>query len=171
MAFRRNNVVKGSKPHLKKPAYKFLVSACLVGNKCTFRGGDNFDKKTAGLFYSGLALAACPEVVGGLGVPRKRSEILSGGGAQVLNGKSRVINTAGDDLTRRYVDGSLKLLALAKKFGIKRAILKSDSPACGIGRIYDGTFSGKYRMADGVFAAALRREGFKLYDEKAKKYE
>ena len=55
--------------------------------------------------------------------------------------------------------------------GIKKAILKSNSPACGTGLIYDGTFSGKLRPGDGVFAAMLKRDGIRLYSEKTIKYE
>jgi uncharacterized protein YbbK (DUF523 family) len=150
--------------------YRFIVSACLAGAKCTFKGKDNHNKKVARLVATGLALAACPELAGGLGIPRERSEIISGDGSSVLDGESRVISESGRDLTREYIAGAVKLAKLARGLGVERAVLKSDSPACGTGRIYDGSFSGKFRKGDGVFAAALKREGVKVHNEKAARY-
>jgi uncharacterized protein YbbK (DUF523 family) len=124
----------------------------------------------ARLFHDGAALAVCPELAGGLGIPRERCEIRRGDGSDVLKGRSGVLSESGRPLTREYIKGSLELAALAKRLGIRRAVLKSDSPACGAGRIYDGTFSRRFRSGDGVFAAALRREGLRLYTERAKGY-
>jgi len=127
--------------------------------------------KVRKLFEEGLALAACPEVAGGLGSPRERSEICLGGGPEVLKNRARVLSNSGKDNTIPYVRGAEKVAGIVKLLGIKKAILKSDSPSCGTGRIHDGTFSGRFRLSDGVFAAILRRDGVRLYDEKAENYE
>lgn len=167
MASRRNKAPAERSSGRPKPKYEFVVSACLAGIKCTFKGKDNLNKEVAGLFKSSKALAVCPETAGGLGVPRERSEIRCGGGIDVLDGRARVLSASGKDVTGQYVKGSLVLASMAKNLGIRRAILKSRSPACGIGGIYDGTFSGAIRKSDGVFAAALKREGFSIRREKA----
>lgn len=78
---------------------------------------------------------------------------------------------SGRDNTPFYVRGSSIIAGIVKSLGIKKAILKSDSPACGAGRIHDGTFSGKFRAADGVFAALLKRNGIIIYNEKTRRYE
>jgi uncharacterized protein YbbK (DUF523 family) len=44
-------------------------------------------------------------------------------------------------------------------------VLKSRSPSCGTGQVYDGSFSGRLVAGDGVTAAALRREGVEVFDE------
>ena len=165
----------------KNSRYKFIVSACLVGANCTFRARNKKNSRVMKLFRDGRAIGVCPELAGGLGVPRERCEIVRGGGEDVLSssesqdGKSfdfpaRVITDSGKDVTENYVRGSAAALAIAKRLGIKMAILKSNSPACGIGRIYNGHFTYTLKSGDGVFAAMLRREGFVLYNEKDKRY-
>ena len=56
-------------------------------------------------------------------------------------------------------------LAAARRFGVRRAILKANSPSCGPHRIHDGTFSGRLVEGCGVTAALLRREGIEVCDE------
>jgi len=105
----------------------------------------------------GSAVAACPEVIGGLGTPRERSEIVGGDGSDVLNGTARVLTSSGRDVTDSFLKGAMSVLNIIKRFGIKESILKSRSPACGIGKIYDGTFSGKIKNGNGVLTALLIR--------------
>ena len=45
------------------------------------------------------------------------------------------------------------------------AILKANSPSCGSGCIYDGTFTGTLTEGDGVFAAKLKEAGIKVLTE------
>lgn len=173
----RNNKPASS----KNSRYKFIVSACLAGANCTFRAGNKKNSRVMKLFRDGYAIGVCPELTGGLGIPRERCEIIHGGGEEVLSSfktsdektndfPARVITASGKDVTRNYTRGARLFLAIAKRLGIKKAILKSDSPACGIGRIYNGHFTGTLKSGDGVLAAMLRREGFVLYDEKDKRY-
>ena len=132
---------------------------------CNFKGGNTLSEKVKELFEAGIALAACPEVAGGLGSPRERCEICRGGGAEVLNGTARVLSSSGKDNTVSYIRGAAKIAGIVKSLGIKRAILKSGSPSCGPDKIYDGTFSGKSRPGNGVFAAMLKQDGVRLYSE------
>jgi len=169
----KNKSGGGSKRHnsVKTPEYRFVVSACLAGIDCTFKGKNNLSKKVRKLFEDGAAIAICPEVAGGLGVPRERSEIFQGGGFEVLNNEAKVLSFSGEDRTFSYIRGAAKIAGIVKRLGIKRAILKSDSPSCGSGRIYDGTFSGRFRRSDGVLTAMLKRDGIKIYNEKVRRYE
>ena len=168
----KNRPSRNSRRHSEKfPEYRFVVSACLAGIDCTFKGKSNLSGRVRRLFKNGSALAACPEVAGGLGTPRERSEICGGGGLEVLMGNAKVLSRSGEDKTVSYIRGAARIAGIVKHLGIKKAILKSDSPACGSGRIHDGTFSGRFRMSDGVFAAMLKRDGIRLYNEKTRKYE
>ncbi|MBR2547221.1 MAG: DUF523 domain-containing protein [Eubacterium sp.] len=45
------------------------------------------------------------------------------------------------------------------------AILKANSPSCGSGCIYDGTFTGTLTDGDGVFARMLKDRGIKVITE------
>ena len=153
-----------SKP--KSMKYRFLVSACLAGINCTYSGKNNLNPAIQGLYISGKCLPVCPEVMGGLPTPRYCAEIVGGDGMGVLCGKARVIDSRGSDVTGRYLRGVSKIVRLAGKYKVKKAILKSNSPACGKGRIYDGTFKGVLRKGDGILASALKASGIKIYSEK-----
>ena len=73
-----------------------------------------------------------------------------------------MINKAGEDKDREFRAGAEKCLALAKEKEIDLAILQPRSPSCGVGHIYDGTFSGKLIEGSGVFASILLENGFRV---------
>lgn len=145
---------------------KYLVSACLAGINCTFRQTNNLNIKVKELVEKKEALVLCPEVFAGLGVPRENVEIVGGDGLDALKGHARVLTTSGKDVTRELIAGSEKILELVKKYKIKEAILKSNSPMCGSNFIYDGTFSKTLREGDGILAALLKEEGLRVFTEK-----
>ncbi len=139
-----------------------LVSACLVGFPCRY----NSQAKTVTSLQKACTLGQlvpfCPELAGGLGVPRERAEIQGGTGEDVWLGQAQVVGESGTDLTHFFVRGAHATLVLAQHLGIDEAFLKSHSPSCGVGEVYDGTFSGRLKIGDGVTAALLRKNGFKL---------
>ena len=49
--------------------------------------------------------------------------------------------------------------------GIKKAILKSKSPSCGCGLIYNGTFSGRVVPGNGITSELLIKNGIEVYTE------
>lgn len=146
---------------------KLLVSACLLGQKVRFDGADKDqgDKLLKQLIARDRVVAICPEVAGGLGVPRLPAEIQHGDGAMVLANRAKVLNAAGEEVTEAFVSGARQALALAQEQGIKVAILKARSPSCGNEQIYDGTFSKALRDGQGVTAALLERHGIKVFNE------
>lgn len=136
-----------------------LVSACLAGVACTYEAQPKTRPWAVTLAAQGRAILVCPEVAGGLGIPRPEAEIVGGDGSDVLDGRAHVVNVDGDDVTEQYLDGARTAVAAARRAGTKLAVLKARSPSCGCGAIYDGTFSGRRRDGDGVTAAMLKREG------------
>jgi uncharacterized protein YbbK (DUF523 family) len=136
-----------------------IVSACLAGINCKYNGGNNLNAKIRELVARGKAIPLCPEQMGGLATPRPSAEILSGTGADVLDGKARIINKNREDVTAKFLKGAGQVLEIAKIAGAKKAILKAKSPSCGCGRIYDGTFSGRLIDGNGVTAELLIRNG------------
>jgi len=142
------------------------MSACLAGRRCTHRGEAN---EVVGLLpLAADAILVCPEVEGGLGTPRPPAEIVGGDGADVLDGRARVVTIDGDDVTDAFVRGSQAAVRAAAEAGVATAILKSRSPSCGCGLTYDGTFTHALVAGDGVTAAALRRAGIDVRtDEEA----
>lgn len=132
-----------------------LMSACLAGIECKYNGGSNETAPLKELYERGEAVLVCPEVMGGLPIPRLSSEIRG----------NRVYNTAGEDVTDSFVRGAEEALRIYRQKGCTLAVLKAKSPSCGIGQIYDGTFSHTLVQADGVFAALCRKEGIPCLSE------
>lgn len=144
-----------------------LVSACLLGINCQYNGeSDLTEKLLEFLKDKGEFVAVCPEVLGGMTIPRDGSEIVGGTGKDVVSKKAKVKSAKGKDVTKEFLKGAEKVLEFAKKNKVDLAILKAKSPSCGVGLIYDGTFSCKLIEGDGVTAALLRKNGVKVMIEK-----
>ena len=136
---------------------KLLISACLAGENCKYSGGNNFIGETAlaSLGDKYELVSVCPEVMGGLSVPRIPCERIG----------ARVMNERGEDVTAQFKAGAELTADICERQGVKKALLKEKSPSCGSGRIYDGTFSHTVIAGDGVTAQRLRALGIALYGE------
>ncbi len=148
--------------HVASP---LLVSGCLLGLCCRYDGGTQPHPPLQALAAQGRAIPICPEVAAGLPTPRPPAEIRGGDGGHVLDGRARVVRADGTDVTAAFVAGAEAALQLARRYGVTEAVLKSYSPSCGVGRIYDGTFSGRLMPGDGVTAALLERAGIAVKKE------
>ena len=113
----------------------------------------------------GRIVPFCPEVAGGLGVPRPAAEIDGTAGEAVVEGTARVITRGGQDVTANFLRGAQLALAAARTHGASIAVLKDRSPSCGSESIYDGTFSGTTRAGHGVTTALLERHGIRVFSE------
>ncbi len=155
---------------------KVLVSACLLGDHVRYDGTALIleDQTLTQWRKEGRLVSICPEVAGGLPVPRPRAEIVRGDGHTVLNGRSSVISITGQDVTRFFLTGAQKALELARSYNIRLAVFKEGSPSCGSGYIYDGNFSGIKKPGKGVAAALLEKNGIDVFSERniseARKY-
>ncbi|MFD4837008.1 DUF523 domain-containing protein [Achromobacter sp. NPDC058515] len=146
-----------------------LVSSCLLGKPVRYdgRGVPNGDAVLARWLDEGRVVAVCPEVAGGMPVPRPPAEIEPGkDAAAVLAGHARVVATTGEDVTAPFVRGAREALAATQGRGIRMAVLKEGSPSCGSGYVYDGHFAGRRRPGVGVTAELLRRAGLQVFSEK-----
>lgn len=142
-----------------------FVSACLTGANCTYNGKNKLHPVFARMCSQGEAIAACPEVLGGFEIPHSPSEIVGGDGHDVLEGDAKVLSCEGKDVTELFFTGARYVLNLLCKHHIKKAILKSKSPSCGCGQIYDGTFSDRLTPGDGVTAALLKMNGIEVMSD------
>jgi uncharacterized protein YbbK (DUF523 family) len=146
-----------------------LVSACLLGVDCRFDGQSCPEPRLHDLAVRGQVIPFCPEVAGGLPTPREPAEIEAAGaglnGGSVLEGRTRVLRSDGTDLTPQFIAGAQAALALAQDMGIRQAILKSNSPSCGAGHIYEGRFAGTLVPGHGVTAALLKRAEIQVMTE------
>jgi uncharacterized protein YbbK (DUF523 family) len=141
-----------------------LVSACLAGIRCTYNGRDREIWWVKRMVMEGKAIPLCPEVLGGLPIPRPPAEIAGGTGDDVLDGKRRVLSIDGKDVTKEFVEGAMMVVKICEEIGIKEAILAPESPSCGCRMIHNGTFTGALRSGMGVTAAALRRAGIEAFE-------
>ena len=132
---------------------KCFVSACLMGKKCKYNGGHNFDPELSELLKGDDVTLICPEVEGGLPIPRHPVELI----------ERKAKDKDGNDYTSFFLKGVDIVLNRAKKENPEAFILQPRSPSCGIGYIYDGTFSSTLIEGDGLLVQRLKSEGYKLY--------
>ncbi|WP_231333998.1 DUF523 domain-containing protein [Actinomadura graeca] len=136
---------------------RILVSSCLMGRPVRYDGrakpvvGDLFERWRA----EGRLVPFCPEVAGGLPVPRPPAEIVG----------SRVLTEDGRDVTDAFQRGARLALEIARRAGARIALLKEGSPSCGGTRVHDGTFTGRSTAGEGLTAALLRSSGIRVFPE------
>lgn len=131
------------------------VSSCLAGCKCTYSGKDNLILEIKAMVARGEAVMICPEVLGGLEIPRPPCEIVG----------NRVIDINGVERTEQYQRGAKKSLEILKQHNVDVVLLKAKSPSCGKERIYDGTFSHTVINGDGITCQLLEKNGIIVFNE------
>ena len=129
-----------------------IVSACLAGLPCRYDGKAKPCAEVMELVRSGKAIPLCPEQLGGLPTPRPPCEIRAG----------RVMDRDGADQTEAFRRGAEAVLAAAQAYGATEALLQNRSPSCGLGWIYDGTFSRKLVQGSGITAQMLAENGIQV---------
>ncbi|HIU26611.1 MAG TPA: DUF523 domain-containing protein [Candidatus Copromorpha excrementigallinarum] len=137
---------------------KILVSSCLYGGRPVRYDGKSKEERDPRFLAwkaEGRLIPVCPEVMGGLCVPRPDAQ----------RQKDRVVTRTGRDVTEEYMRGAKIALEAAVKEGAAFAILKEKSPSCGSRIIYDGTFSGETIPGQGITAELLRKRGIKVFSE------
>lgn len=137
----------------------YIVSSCLLGENVKYSGGNNYTEAVAEFLKDRKFIPVCPEVAGGLTVPREPCERLG----------DRVITRFGTDVTEAFHEGAARCLEMilqeAGDEEIEGAILKARSPSCGSGIIYDGSFRSVKIPGDGVFAELLRSRDIRVMTE------
>ncbi len=144
-----------------------LISACLLGQPVRYNGSvllidhpliQKWQKE-------GCLIAICPELAGGMSVPRAPAEITKDDGCAVLSGDSEVIDIRGNNVTDAFVLGANRALALALENNCTIAILTERSPSCGSSLIYDGSFSSTRKQGEGVTTALLKQHNIQVFNQ------
>ena len=128
---------------------RVAISACLLGAPVRYDGGSKPVSEVRDLAGKVDVLRVCPETASGLPVPRPPAEQRGG----------RVFLSDGRDVTEEFSLGAERCLDATRRSPVSLAVLKAKSPSCGVGLVYDGTYSGRLVPGDGVFAAHLKKEG------------
>jgi uncharacterized protein YbbK (DUF523 family) len=146
---------------------KILVSACLLGQPVRYDGQSKSIASSTlkQLSDENLIIAFCPEVAGGLAIPRPAAEIKFGDGFSVLDGHSKVETQQGDVVTEQFLKGAKLALNLCLEHKINTVILTELSPSCGSREIYDGSFSRIKQSGVGVTTALLHRSGIRVFNQ------
>ncbi|RMF88455.1 MAG: DUF523 domain-containing protein, partial [Nitrospirae bacterium] len=139
-----------------------LVSACLAGVPCRYDATARPEPGLLAHVCAGHLIPVCPEMLGGLPCPRPAAEIVEGDGHAVLEGRSRVVDANGRDVTEPFLDGARCCLEIARRYGARGAIFKEGSPSCGYHRLHQG---GRIVAGCGVTTALLRRHGIQVVPE------
>ncbi|MBP1044473.1 DUF523 domain-containing protein [Vagococcus sp. BWB3-3] len=139
------------------------ISACLGGMACRYDGGSQTIAELVHLVENGKAVMICPEVAGGLPIPRKPAEIVGGDGLDVWLGSAKVLDNSGFDVTDIYQAGAKQAYHQLVDKQVTTLILKEKSPSCGVQQIYDGAFSGHKIAGVGVATAYFRNQGIVVY--------
>lgn len=145
--------------------HKVLVSACFLSNPVRYDGTDlNVAEKVnmeAQAILNRWAeedriISICPEVSGGLSIPRPPAEIQTDG---------KVITQTGEDVTAQFNRGASNALRLCQEYHIKVAVLTESSPSCGSTLKYDGGFSNTKVPGQGITAKLLSENGVKVFSQ------
>ncbi len=143
-----------------------LISSCLAGLVVRYNETHSLNLQLQKLIRENKALPVCPELLAGFSTPREPAEIIGGTGDDVLDGKARVIEKSGRDVTEMYIRGARLTLQKATELNATAVVLKEYSPSCGSAAIYNGEFSGKTIAGDGVTSALLKRNNICVMSEK-----
>lgn len=138
---------------------KILISRCFLGDKVRYDGKSKplIDPLIRQWQQEQRLVIICPEVSGGLSVPRSPAEIQPDTG--------RVVTRSGLDVTAQFKQGAEHALALCQLNNIRFALLKESSPSCGSTNIYDGSFSGRKIQGQGICSEYLEQHGIEIYSE------
>lgn len=131
-----------------KRAPIFIVSACLIGINIRYNGKNSLNKDVLSLFKKGIVISMCPEILGGLGVPRPKSTIKN----------DRVINEKGLDVTKNFEKGATEFLNFVKKINPESIYLKEHSPSCGV---KSTSINWKRQEGCGITTKLLMNYGYK----------
>ncbi|WP_100488318.1 DUF523 domain-containing protein [Sporolactobacillus pectinivorans] len=142
-----------------------LVSSCLAGYDVRYNGTHCLNDEIRQMIREGKATAVCPELLAGFAIPREPAEIIGGDGDDVLDGRAKVIEKSGKDVTNAYIKGANAALRKAQEINATTIVLKEYSPSCGSSMIYNGKFNGERVYGIGVTAAWLRKNGIKVFSE------
>lgn len=138
---------------------RVLVSACLLGLRCRY---DAIPLDPLRLPEGFCPIPLCPEQLGGLCTPRSPAQMVGGDGMAVLEGRARVVDQSGKDLTEAFLRGAEEVVRVVRLLGIRRAFLKEKSPSCGVNYTHR---DGELVKGMGVTTAALRRAGVEVMSE------
>jgi len=137
------------------PKPRLGISACLLGEKVRYDGGDKKDDFLTETFGRHVEwVPVCPEVEIGMGIPREAVRLVGD------PAKPRMIaERSGKEWTPQFDSFAAKRVQALTGLDLAGYIFKKNSPSCGVERVRVYSAKGvSTRQGRGLFAAAVMRE-------------
>jgi uncharacterized protein YbbK (DUF523 family) len=139
-----------------------VISGCLAGLHVRYDGASRPHPALAELSGRAVLVPVCPEILGGLGIPRPRCRFLRGDGAAVLLGHAKVLDETGVDRTAAFLKGAEEVLRIVELVSPSLIVFKEGSPSCGLRRV---DIEGTRRSGCGVVTARLQAYSIPMISE------
>lgn len=138
---------------------KILISRCFLGDNVRYNSVVlAFKHPLLELWQQQKRfITICPEVAGGLSVPREPAEI--------QQNSHKVMTESGNNVSAQFNLGAQQALNLCQQHNIRFALLKESSPSCGSTFVYDGTFTNNKILGQGVTSQLLVQHNIKVFSE------
>ncbi|NTW22848.1 DUF523 domain-containing protein [Candidatus Falkowbacteria bacterium] len=98
----------------------------------------------------------CPEVMSGLGVPRHPMKLVDGNGDDFWQGKSRMKNKKGENISNLIKEGALAALGNIQRANVEAFVFMDGSPSCGVYRT--SLKNARLGKPPGIFGSLLLKE-------------
>lgn len=151
--------------------WRILLSGCLFGMPCGVNGTDYDLGANQPAWFSHphvKRIPFCPEDHG-MGTPRTMPDLHGGDGFAVLDGRARLEDDRGLDVTEVLLSGAQAMLALAQEHEVDFAVLTDRSGLCGsqvisVGCRFEEPV--RHRRGVGLATALLLRNGVKVVSQR-----
>ncbi len=141
---------------------RIVLSACLAGLHTRYDGSSRPHPMLETLIAKCVLVPVCPEILGGLGIPRPRCRFSGGDGVAVLRGEASIIDTNGVDRTSSFLRGAEETGRVVELIAPDLIIFKEGSPSCGLRRV---DIEGKKQRGCGLVTALLAGSGIPMISE------
>jgi uncharacterized protein YbbK (DUF523 family) len=140
---------------------KIGISVCQFGGKVRYNGkGQDVTRLIGRERADFIWHPVCPEVMSGMGVPRKPVSLRSGNGDDFWAGRADIKSRDGVNMNDWMREGALASLAMLNRAGVRVYVFMEGSPSCGVYRT--SIKNKRLGHPPGIFGSLLLREGFFL---------
>jgi uncharacterized protein YbbK (DUF523 family) len=139
-----------------------MISACLAGLHTRYDGSAKPHPRLRELGALAALVPVCPEILGGLGIPRSPCHFVGGDGAAALRGEARLIDATGADRTSFFLRAADETRRMVELVCPDLILFKEGSPSCGLRRV---DIAGSWQSGCGVAPAMLRDSDIAIISE------
>ncbi len=141
---------------------RIIISACLAGLHTRYDGKAKQHPQLREIAERAVLVPMCPEILGGLGIPRPQCRFVGGDGAALLREQARVIDENGVDRTSFFLRAADECMRIVELVSPEIIIFKEGSPSCGVRRV---DIEGSRQSGCGVVTAKIRELNIVIISE------